>query len=86
MTLRLRVRLGELRHTVRMDRETYIAPIVEGYIPDACHAEKLALTAELFSLFDALLQLVEADHRFDSITADMVESDSREELNPAQTP
>lgn len=69
-----------------MDRENYIAPIVDAYIPDASFAEKLALTRELWSLFDALWLLIEADHRFDSITANMVESDSRKEQTPAPTP
>ena len=35
-------------------REKYIAPIVEAYIPDGTHEEKLALTASFWDLFDAL--------------------------------
>jgi hypothetical protein len=66
-----------------MDRETYISPIVEAYIPDARHEEKLALTYEFWMLFDALYQSFEARERFDSEALKMVESDSHKELNPA---
>lgn len=37
-------------------RENYIAPIVEAYIPDGTHEEKLALTASFWDLFDALYE------------------------------
>ncbi len=70
------------RHNVRMDRETYIAPIVEAYIPDASFAEKLALTQEFWTLFDALYATFEASERFDSQGQKMVESESPK---PAQS-
>lgn len=69
-----------------MDRETYIAPIVAAYIPDASFEEKLALTRELWVLFDALYATFEADERFDSLPSSMVESDSRKESNSASKP
>ena len=69
-----------------MDRETYIAPIVEAYIPDASYEEKLALTAEFWVLFDALYATFEASERFDSLPLKMVESDSRKEPNSAPKP
>ena len=69
-------------HNVGMDRETYIAPIVEAYIPDASFAEKLALTQEFWSLFDALYAALEASERFDSAPLKMVESESPK---PAQS-
>lgn len=59
-----------------MDRESYIAPIVEGYIPDASFAEKLALTRELWSLFDALYKSYLRQERFDSHMQGMIESES----------
>lgn len=59
-----------------MDRETYIAPIVESYIPEASFEEKLALTQEFWTLFDALYASFAARQRFDSQAQDMVESDS----------
>ncbi len=65
-----------------MDRETYIAPIVEAYIPDASYGEKLALTQEFWALFDAIYATFEAGERFDSQTPNMVESES---LKPAQS-
>lgn len=46
-----------------MDRENYIAPIVQAYIPEASHAEKLALTQELWALFDALYATFETRER-----------------------
>jgi hypothetical protein len=66
-----------------MDRENYIAPIVEAYIPDASIAEKLALTHEFWALFDALYVTFEASQRFDSQGHKMVESDSRKEPHSA---
>lgn len=59
-----------------MDRETYIAPIVEAYIPDASFEEKLSLTQEFWALFDALYATLEAGERFDSKPQKMVESES----------
>jgi hypothetical protein len=59
-----------------MNRETYIAPIVEAYIPEASFEEKLALTKEFRALFDCLNAQVQATQRFDSLASDMVESDS----------
>jgi hypothetical protein len=59
-----------------MYRETYIAPIVEAYIPDADISEKLLLTKEFLALFDALYQSFQEQERFDSSKPDMVESDS----------
>ena len=59
-----------------MDRETYIAPIVEAYIPEASFDEKLALTREFWALFDALYATFEASERFDLQATDMVESES----------
>jgi hypothetical protein len=66
-----------------MDRETYIAPIVEAYIPDASFAEKLALTREFWALFDALYATFEAQERFDSSPQKMLESESRKEPSSA---
>jgi hypothetical protein len=66
-----------------MDRETYIAPIVEAYIPDATDTEKLALTAEFWALFDTLYATSEASSRFDSTPPEMVESGSGDGANPA---
>ena len=83
VTFRLRAKPGSNVQTVLMDRENYIAPIVEAYIPNATHAEKLALSAELFSLFDALWRLTGSAARFDTLPLKMVESDSRTESNPA---
>jgi hypothetical protein len=65
-----------------MDRETYIAPIVEAYIPQASFEDKLALTREFWALFDALYATFEASERFDSQGSKMVESESPE---PAQS-
>jgi hypothetical protein len=65
-----------------MDREIYIAPIVEAYIPNASFAEKLALTQEFWALFDALYATFEASQRFDSDPCKMVESESPK---PAQS-
>jgi hypothetical protein len=59
-----------------MDRETYIAPIVEAYIPDASYAEKLALTQEFWALFDTLYATFETSEGFDSLATHMVESES----------
>ena len=70
-------------HNVGMDRETYIAPIVEAYIPDASFAEKLALTQEFWALFDFLYSQAQATERFDSHPPKMVESDSRKKPNSA---
>jgi hypothetical protein len=67
-----------------MDRETYIAPIVEAYIPDATHAEKLALTQEFWTLFDALYTTFQASERFDSEALKMVKSESPEPAQPQQ--
>jgi hypothetical protein len=64
-----------------MNRETYIAPIVEAYIPDASVVEKLALTHEFWALFDALYASFTSGERFDSEPHKMVESDSRKEPN-----
>jgi hypothetical protein len=63
-------------HNDGMDRETYIAPIVEAYIPDASFEEKLALTREFWALFDALYATLSASERFDSDPLKMVESES----------
>jgi hypothetical protein len=69
-------------HNIFMDRDTYIAPIVEAYIPDASFAEKLALTQEFWALFDALYATFEVSERFDSQGPKMVESESPK---PAQS-
>ena len=63
-------------HNVEMDRETYITPIVEAYIPDSSFAEKLVLTQEFWALFDCLNAQVQATKRFDSQGQKMVETDS----------
>jgi hypothetical protein len=60
-----------------MNRDNYIAPIVEAYIPEASHEEKLALSAELWGLFDALY----ACAGFDSEATDMLESESHKYAN-----
>lgn len=70
-------------HNGAMDRETYIAPIVEAYIPDASFAEKLALTQEFWALFDALYATFQERERFDSDAPKMVESESRNGPNCA---
>lgn len=59
-----------------MDRDNYIDPVVEGYMPEASDGEKLAVMAEIWAYFDMLLERVEAKERFDSFGAHMVESDS----------
>jgi hypothetical protein len=59
-------------HTGCMNRDNYIAPIVEAYIEEGTPEEKLALTQELWALFDALYQIA----GFDSDTPDMLESES----------
>jgi hypothetical protein len=56
--------------------DSYIAPIVEAYIPDASVEEKLALTRDFWTLFQALYASFEAAERFDSNPSDMVESES----------
>jgi hypothetical protein len=61
-------------HTSYMNRNEYIAPIVEAYIEEGTPEEKLALTQELWGLFDALY----ACAGFDSDTPDMLESESRD--------
>ena len=66
-----------------MDRETYIAPIVESYIPDASFEEKLALTQEFWALFDALYATFNERQRFDSEASKMLESESPK---PAEYP
>jgi hypothetical protein len=82
----LRAEIFNNRHNGRMDRESYIAPIVESYIPEASFEEKLALTQEFWTLFDALYASFVARKRFDSQAQDMVESDSRKELTSAPKP
>jgi hypothetical protein len=83
VTFRLRGKERALCHNDDMENENYIAPIVEIYIPDASHEEKLALTAEFFSLFD-VLDVVRTNYtRFDTLDADVVKSDSRRQPNSA---
>jgi hypothetical protein len=55
-----------------MDRETYIAPIVEAYIPDAETSEKLALTNEFLGFFDQLAT-INNTYRFDNKHPKMLE-------------
>lgn len=86
VTFHLRARKVANRYTVQMDRDTYIAPIVDICMPDASHAEKLELTRELWELFDALFAVQAERERFDSITPRMVESDSREMFTSAPIP
>ncbi len=81
VTVCLRGRRKAICHNGGMDRETYIAPIVEAYIPDASFEEKLALTHEFWALFDALYATFEANERFDSFEPNMVESESRDGAN-----
>jgi hypothetical protein len=69
-----------------MDRETYIAPIVEAYIPEASFEAKLALTQEFWSLFDALYATFEASRGFDSEARKMVESESLGLTKPTPKP
>jgi hypothetical protein len=61
-------------YTSHMNRNEYIAPIVEAYIEDGTAEEKLALTQELWALFDALYQIA----GFDSSTQNMLDSDSHD--------
>jgi hypothetical protein len=63
---------GAALHTSCMNRNEYIAPIVEAYIEDGTPEEKLALTQELWALFDALYQIA----GFDASTPNMLESES----------
>jgi hypothetical protein len=81
VTLCLRGNSRALCHNGEMENENHIAPIVEIYIPDTSHEEKLALTAEFFSLFDALDAVRTNYPRFDTLDADVIESDSRKEPN-----
>jgi hypothetical protein len=60
-----------------MNRDNYIAPIVEAYIEDGTHEEKLALTKDLWGLFDALYVCA----GFDSDTPHMLESESHKQAN-----
>jgi predicted phage-related endonuclease len=83
VTLRLRAPIKSILHNAEMDRKTYIAPIVEAYIPDATNAEKLALTADFWALFDTLYATFEATERFDSQPPEMVESKFGDGANPA---
>jgi hypothetical protein len=69
-----------------MDRETYIAPIVEAYIPEALFEEKLALTQEFWALFDTLYATFEASERFDSEVYKMLESESLGLAKPTTKP
>jgi hypothetical protein len=69
-----------------MDRETYIAPIVEVYIPEASFEEKLALTQEFWALFDTLYATFEASERFDSKAHKMVKSESLGLTKPTPKP
>lgn len=78
--------MSAFAHNVCMDRETYIAPIVEAYIPDASFAEKLALTQEFWALFDYLYSQAQPPERFDSHPSKMVESDSRKEPHSSPIP
>jgi hypothetical protein len=64
-------------HTDYMNRDEYIAPIVEAYIEDGTAEEKLALTKDLWGLFDALY----ACAGFDSVATDMLESESPKQAN-----
>ncbi len=73
-------------HNEAMDRETYIAPIVDAYIPDASFGEKLALTHEFWALFDALYTVFQQREGFDSRPLKMVESESRNWPNSLPRP
>ena len=73
MTLCLRYTHPIIFHNIEMSRDTYIAPIVEAYMPDASFEEKLALTQEFWALFDVLYA---SFLRFDSLPLPEVESDS----------
>ena len=57
-----------------MKRDTYIAAIVEAYIPNADKAEKIALTKELWGLFDSLYKIYRSREGFDSSCSFMIES------------
>jgi hypothetical protein len=70
-----RVSWRRIGQTVLMDRETYIAPIVESYIPDAVTDEKLALTGQFLDLFDKLAN-IKKSYRFDNANVEMIESES----------
>jgi hypothetical protein len=70
----IRVMSGLALHTSCMNRDNYIAPIVEAYIEDGTPEEKLALTQELWALFDALYQIA----GFDAGTPNMLESESHD--------
>ena len=68
-----------------MDRETYIAPIVQAYIPDAETSEKLTLTGQFLDLFDKLAN-IKKTYRFDSPHAKMLESESDDRADHRASP
>jgi hypothetical protein len=85
VTLCLRVGLPIQVQTVPMDRDSYIASIVEAYIPEASFEEKLALTQEFWGLFGALARIQNL-HRFDNNCPEMLESESDDQSNHRQSP
>ena len=65
-----------------MTRNTYIAPLVEAYIPGGSFEEKLALTREFWALFDALYANFERQERFDDQIEARLESESSNPPSP----
>lgn len=69
-----------------MDRDTYIDEVVERFIPNGSTDEKLAVMAEIWSMFDMLIARLELEERFDSLDSYMVESESHHLAHDAQIP
>jgi hypothetical protein len=65
-----------------MFRETYIPNYIRRRFADHSDAQQLAIMGELWAFFDALKVEHSIGERFDSLTSDMVESDSRKGLLP----
>ena len=84
MTNCLRGRRLRLRHNGRMERDTYIDEVVESLIPHGSTNEKLAVMAEIWSIFDMLISSLEREEKFDSFEPNMVESESLHLTHDAQ--
>lgn len=65
-----------------MFRETYIPDYIRREFADHSEAQQLAIMFELWAFFDALKVEHSIGARFDSLTSEMVESDSRKGHHP----
>ena len=65
-----------------MFRETYIPDFIRREFADHSDAQKLAIMGELWAFFDALKVENSVGERFDSLTSDVVESESHKGLAP----